>query len=143
MVDPVVIFSRVFSLRAIRSVAREILCVLPHVVLRRHLLQFALVHCVHFKEKKWETEYCRRGCCSRDGGACGGVSSQGGRRRAVRLCVGKRSRRRAGDRKPCGRRDRSVFAKSSGSGKNTKFSPSFANFAKMQNSNAKPLDTSI
>jgi len=28
-------------------------------------------------------------------------------------------------------------------GKNAKFPPSFANFAKMQNSNAKPLDTLI
>ena len=28
-------------------------------------------------------------------------------------------------------------------GKNAKFLPSFTNFAKMQNSNAKPLDTSI
>ena len=30
-----------------------------------------------------------------------------------------------------------------GFGKNTKFTPSFANFTKMQNSNAKPLDTSF
>jgi len=73
-----------------------------------------------------------------DDGACGGVSLRGGRRRAVRLCVAKRSRRwigtlcrdmsrwkfplygakrsrrHVGDQKPRRRRDRSAFAKSSG-----------------------------
>jgi hypothetical protein len=43
MVDPVVIFSRAFCLRAVHSVAREVSRVLPRVVLRRRLLQFALV----------------------------------------------------------------------------------------------------
>jgi hypothetical protein len=61
----------------------------------------------------------------------------------VRICVAKRSQRRAGDGKPRGRRDRSVFAKSSGFGKNVKFPPSSADFAKIQNSNAKPLNTSV
>jgi len=43
-------------------------------------------------------------CRDRDSGACGGVSSRGGQRHVVRLCVAKRSQRR----------DRSAFAKSSG-----------------------------
>jgi len=43
MVDPIVIFSHAFSLRAVHSVAREVSCVLAHVVLHCRLLQFALV----------------------------------------------------------------------------------------------------
>jgi hypothetical protein len=57
IVDPVVIFSHAFSLRAVHSIAREVSPVLPRVVLRRRLLQFALVRSL--QGKKWETEYCR------------------------------------------------------------------------------------
>lgn len=57
MVDPVIIFSRAFSLRAVHSIAREVSRVLLRVVLRRRPLQFALVRSL--EGKKWETEYCR------------------------------------------------------------------------------------
>ena len=50
MVDPVVIFSCVFSLRAVHSVAREVSRVLPRVVLCRRLLQFALVRSLQGKK---------------------------------------------------------------------------------------------
>ena len=153
MVDPVVIFSRAFSLRAVHSVAREV----PRVVLRRRLLQFALVRSPAWEGRRaalnsWPqaarfSDYgsgrqrvWRCFCREANDSACGGVSSRGRRWRVVRLCVVKRSRRtirtlchdmsrwkfplygakrsqrRAGDRKPRGRRDRSAFAKSSGVG---------------------------
>jgi len=103
-------------------------------------------------------------CHNRDDGTCGGVSSRGGRRRVVRLCVAKRSRRPirtlcrdrsfpymarrgVGDARETGNRaggktDQHLPSRS-GFRKNVKFPLSFANFAKIQNLNAKPLDISI
>jgi len=60
MVDPVVIFSRAFSLRDVHSVAREVSRVLPRIVLHYRLLQFALVRSL--QGKKWKTSTaCRQG----------------------------------------------------------------------------------
>jgi hypothetical protein len=88
MVDQVVIFSRAFSLRAVPSVTREVSRVLPRDVLRRRLLQFAPVRS---RVEVFLTRDGRRHVLTlyrdRDDGACGGVSSRGGRRRVVGLCV--------------------------------------------------------
>jgi len=52
MVDPSLFFTGL-SLRAVHSVTREVSRVLPRIVLRRRLLQFALVRSL--QGKKWET----------------------------------------------------------------------------------------
>ena len=150
MVDPVVIFSCVFSLRAVHSVAREVSRALCCAA-----ASFSSRWCVRFKGKKSGRRRCVRGFFTRRTAARGETLCHEGVRGRSGLCVAicrdgsfpYMARRGVGDARETrnragGETDRPLPSRLR-FGKNAKFSPSFANFAKMQNSNAKPLDISF